>query len=364
MGGNAIGAGVIYPNLNFRANANSFSGPSNVTTEYATIYPKLNWIYANLPSTFAANTITMSSSGAVQTAVRADIYTSLDYGVTWNKSVFSLSGPYNSPCVAMSSDGTKQMIGSNQQLLTIPSTYSGKIYKSTDSGATWTVLSTPDSGWVDIKMSADGTKITAIQNTGGGVYRSIDSGANWTLVLNAGNNIAMSSDGTKQLVTNKTDGKIYKSVDSGATWTALTSLTAINTDNRYWKGIAMSANGTKITALVNVATGGDIIYISADSGSTWNISQYGAGDKFQWVCMSSDGTKQLVVTRTNSPLISSVSLDSGVTWAQYLIKIPLSAIYLLNGYPAMSSDGTRVSMAMVNYDVANLPSSVVTGTIS
>src|ERR1035437_10152389 len=45
----------------------------------------------------------------------------------------------------------------------------------------WTQTSAPFAGWTSIASSADGTKLVAAAGTAGGVYTSTDSGATWTL---------------------------------------------------------------------------------------------------------------------------------------------------------------------------------------
>lgn len=83
--------------------------------------------------------------------------------------------------------------------------------------------------------SADGTKVIAgqfnqfSQDLGASsVYRSSDSGATWTKITALGDGIwfglASSSDGTKLAAANAYTGSLYLSNDSGVTWTAQTNL--------------------------------------------------------------------------------------------------------------------------------------------
>jgi hypothetical protein len=132
-------------------------------------------------------------------------------------------------------------------------------------------------------MSADGTIQTAVVTGGGQIYISTDSGNTWTA---KGSNrqwqsVAMSADGTKQTAVIY-DGQIYISTNSGNNWTPKES-------NRNWWSVAMSADGTKQTAVVSNGQ----IYISTDSGNTWTPKE----SNRQWysVAMSADGTKQTVV---------------------------------------------------------------------
>lgn len=98
---------------------------------------------------------------------------------------------------------------------------------------------------------------------GGQIYVSTDSGDTWTPKESDRNwcSVAMSADGTKQTAV-VDGGKIYVSTDSGDTWTAKES-------NRQWRSIAMSADGTKQTAVVYLGK----IYVSTDSGDTWTTKE-------------------------------------------------------------------------------------------
>ncbi len=77
--------------------------------------------------------------------------------------------------------------------------------------------------------------------------------------------IACSADGTKIIAAGS--GAVYTSVDSGATW----QQHALTTNDEYY--VASSADGTKLAA---VGYGGIFgsIYLSADSGATWNTRKH------------------------------------------------------------------------------------------
>jgi photosystem II stability/assembly factor-like uncharacterized protein len=95
---------------------------------------------------------------------------------------------------------------------------------------------------------------------------------------------------------------IYTSTDSGVTWIQQTL-----SGSRNWKLITSSADGTKLVA----ATSGGYFYTSIDSGATWTV-QTGTGER-NWssITSSSDGTKLAAVASGGSVW---TSLDSGVTW--------------------------------------------------
>jgi len=73
--------------------------------------------------------------------------------------------------VASSADGTK---------LVAVAGFSGHIFTSSDSGATWTQTGTPQD-WMSVASSANGTKLVAVGESG--ISTSSDSGVTWTRLV-------------------------------------------------------------------------------------------------------------------------------------------------------------------------------------
>ena len=216
------------------------------------------------------------------------IYTSTDSGATWT----ARDSNRNWTIVASSADGAK--------LAAVA--FNGQIYTSVNSGATWTARDSVRA-WTSVASSADGTKLVAgVQ--GGRVYTSTDSGVNWTVrnpvasVNRSWRSVASSADGTK-LVAVVENGQIYTSTDSGVNWT-------VRDSNRAWYSVASSADGTKLVAVVS----GGQIYTSVNSGATWTARE--SNRSWRSVASSDDGTK-LVALADNGYMYTSI--DSGVTWA-------------------------------------------------
>jgi hypothetical protein len=204
--------------------------------------------------------------------------------------------------VASSADGTK-LVAVSRYVYAASSGYTdGHIYTSVDSGATWTQTGTRE-GWTSVASSADGTKLVAASE-GGGIYTSVDSGATWTQTgtAQAWTSVASSADGTK-LVAGFTlptrtssgylpaGGYLCTSADSGAAWTQ-------TGPDVGWMSVASSADGSKLVAAGAGAFtdpdgisgySDDYLYMSTDSGVTWN--QTAIQDGWRAVASSADGTK-------------------------------------------------------------------------
>lgn len=189
--------------------------------------------------------------------------------------------------VAISADGMKLAAAVNF----------GRLYTSTDAGATWTARES-SRGWYDIASSADGQRLAAVDR-GGLIYLSVDGGVTWTARESARNwrSIASSSDGTKLAAVHE-GGQIYVSTDAGANWTA-------RAENRTWYGITVSDDGQRLAAVDR----NGFLYTSADAGLTWNARA--SSHAWRSITASSDGTKLAAIVSSG---FIYTSADAGLTW--------------------------------------------------
>lgn len=251
--------------------------------------------------------IAASGDGAKLVAGEAGgrIYTSSDSGATWTARMSGASRVWTA--VASSADGTKLVAASHNDYL----------FTSADSGATWTARESPRF-WIGVASSADGTKLAAAVQ-GGRIYTSANSGASWTPRASeqAWYSLAMSVGGTR-LVAAVYYGSIHTSADSGVTWTVTPS------GARPWRSVASSGDGTKLVA----AAHGGWLYTSANRGATWTPRLTDANRRWTGVAISADGTKLFAVGYGTSVFMSS---DGGATW--------MTGGDVLNWYAIGSSDG-------------------------
>ncbi len=136
--------------------------------------------------------------------------------------------------------------------------------------------------------------------------------------------IASSADGSK-LVACANPGRIYTSPDSGSTWTA-------RAFEQAWVDVASSANGATL-----VATWDMDLYVSTDSGVTW-VKKLIDWNGWGKVACSADGTVIAVCTTRDysAGYLLHVSTDGGGTFAYCNAqKLPYSDV-------AMSADGTKI----------------------
>ncbi len=274
--------------------------------------------------------------------------------------------------------------------------YGNGIYKSTDSGATWTILPSTTSSsltvfdvWSDIIWNIAVNPAATSQDVVfaaayGGIYKTVDGGANWTNVIGAGGtasyftDIAISSTGVIY-ASMSSDGAhkgIYRSAD-GITFTNITPSNFPATYNRMKIGIS-PANENQVYFLGNTPGSGypdttftgDIdwnslwryTYVSGDgsgSGGAWqdrsqNLPRTGGVfDKFQ-----SQGSYDLVVkgkpNDTNvlfiggTNLYRSTSAFADGTHTTFIGGyVPGASLPVVNSYPNHHPD---------QHDVTFLPS--------
>ena len=228
---------------------------------------------------------------------------------TWSLRTVPGAGPFDYYAAAMSDDGTRQIVASNN----------GYLYTSSDSGATWTQRDSIRQ-WRAVDTSADGMIMYAaserVDNYGSGsqgsIHKSTDGGVTWTMTTASRSayyrGLATSSDGSVILATSyayvgvgNTD-YLYLSTNGGVTWST-------RQYQRSWQGVAMSADGTKMAAVCCGQMGAGRIFMSTNSGQT--ISAVGPTEDWWFVDFSDDFTYGIASTYGGKIYTTT---DGGTTW--------------------------------------------------
>ncbi|MFA5800095.1 MAG: hypothetical protein WC840_04005, partial [Candidatus Peribacteraceae bacterium] len=145
--------------------------------------------------------------------------------------------------------------------------------------------------------------------------------------------IAMSADGSRQTIT-ENNGWVSVSSDYGNTWATKVSI-YLN-----WQSVAMSADGSRQTVVTNNGPSNGAIYLSTDYGNTWATSTAPIGKDYNSIAMSADGSRQTAVVTAGYIYTSG---DYGTTWATS------TAAGSRNWYAvAMSADGSRQTAVVDN----------------
>ncbi len=211
------------------------------------------------------------------------------------------------------------------------------VYKSTDGGNTWThVLDKgPDIGVADLAIAAGNPAILfastwkthrptwstyAPVQEAGGLFRSTDSGVTWTQLTGNGLpdgdwgrvGIAVAPDGKRvyALIDAGKKSGIYRSDDGGNTWTLANSDARLTSRAWYFGNITVDPNNPDVFYVPNIA-----LYRSEDGGKTISIVR-GApgGDDYHQIWVDPKNSSHLILGTDQG---TTISLNRGQTWSSW-----------------------------------------------
>jgi photosystem II stability/assembly factor-like uncharacterized protein len=212
--------------------------------------------------------------GSLDALQGAGVYKSTDGGTTWSLLTSTSTGIYSN-----NFKFTQKIVVNNAGDV-FAGTQSG-VLKSTDGGTTWAV-SLAGTGFVsDLEIASDGVLYAAFSN-GSKIYKSTDSGASWTEITPDPNQsrvelaLAQSTSGASQVIYAMADNGgnspawIKKSVNAGSTWTTLTNASLLG--GQGWYDMIMAVHPTNPDLVI---AGGNVLGRTTDGGATWTLQGYG-----------------------------------------------------------------------------------------
>jgi photosystem II stability/assembly factor-like uncharacterized protein len=201
-------------------------------------------------------------------------------------------------------------------VLSPTSTSARTIFKSTNSGSTWTALTNTigSSGLVNALAVDPITNTTLYAFTSGGVYKSTNGGTTWTLwnsTLTGSPPVLIDPTNTQVIYCG---GSEAKSTDGGATWTSFSS---------GFSGGTVSINGLAFD-LQNT----QIIYAATSAGLSMSSN---GGGSWSSVLASSGGCPSVAVDTINASNVYVMlstggilkSTDGGTSWSAANTGFPL-----------------------------------------
>ena len=219
----------------------------------------------------------------------------------------------------------------------------GRVFISSDYGATWTETQPAgDIGawWTDVAFNADGNVIIVGRgSTPGNLYVSLDYGVTWNVTKPAGDvnrwwtAVASNAEGNGLIagVSSDTNGRLYTSSDYGETWTERQPAGEVN---RRWESLSSNAEGNVLIAGINSDTNGRL-YTSSDYGETWTERQPAGDVNRRWRRVASNAEGNILVAGadgSNGRLY--ISYDYGETWME---RQPAGDVN--RGWMAVASNG-------------------------
>ncbi len=221
------------------------------------------------------------------------------------------------------------------------------VFKSSDGGATWThVLDKgPNIGVSDLALAAANPNIlfagtwsahrppwstyAPLQSPGGGLYRSTDSGATWTQLTGNGLpegdwgrvGVTVSPDGKRvyALIDAGRHSGLYRSDDGGNTWTLANSDARLTSRGWYFMQPTIDPSHPDVVYIPNIA-----LYKSEDGGRTISIVR-GApgGDDYHQIWVDPKDSSHLVLGTDQG---TTISLNGGQTWSSWYNQ-PTAQLY-------------------------------------
>jgi photosystem II stability/assembly factor-like uncharacterized protein len=208
---------------------------------------------------------------------------------------------------------------------------SDSILGTTNAGATWTPLTFPGSNITGIATSFNGLNVALCTSTS--IYISDSNGYTWVQAAITADfrHIVCSPDFTK-IAASYNGNNVYISIDSGASWTQTSPVNSsgvIDNLSLYFDGY------TSILIVADRSTG--YIYTSTDDGSTWTLIT-GAGS-FNWNSIYTNGSEIVLVANG----LVQTSNNYGNTW------VTKSGIGSLTGITSIvcSSDGLKAAFSSI-----------------
>ncbi|HKN33656.1 MAG TPA: hypothetical protein VJX16_10490 [Terriglobales bacterium] len=220
------------------------------------------------------------------------------------------------------------------------------VYKSTDGGSHWTRVLDQGSeiGVSDLAICSGHPQLlfagtwntwrppwstyAPIDRPGGGLYRSRDSGATWSRVSRNGLpqgdwgrvGVDVAPDGKRvyALIQAKKSG-LYRSDDGGDTWTLANDDPRLTSRAWYFNSVTIDPTNSDVVYIPNVA-----LYRSEDGGKTISIVR-GApgGDDYHQIWVDPKNSASMLLGTDQG---TTVSLDRGQTWSTWYNQ-PTAQLY-------------------------------------
>ena len=272
------------------------------------------WSFAGLTAAFRDVSASSTMEKIYAITDGRTLYSSTDSGATWsNTSTGGAGSPF-----------TSGNFGVSQNFASVQTTSTGTnvgivgrngFYRSTDSGATWTMTDNIDgSNGSCCNYSAMSTNLQTIlvADNGKGFYLSKNYGVSFTQIPMAtfekmagqsavyGYGTGVSADGTK-LIAHNFGVYVYSSNDGGTTWVAET-----NAGYGSWGGRAFVANNGNAIVQTNARWN----WVSNPTGLAYSLTNVVASN----LSIALNGGGSRATYRTSSPITATISVAGKVTF--------------------------------------------------
>jgi CSLREA domain-containing protein len=332
LSGNAYVTGrtssTDFPVVNALKTKNSF---------FKTTDGAANWNSNNngLSVELTALAVAPSSANTIYAATFVGPYKSTDGGMNWQKTpTTGLAGAY---AIALSVDPADPSV-----VYLGPIT--GGLYKTTNAGNTWSAVSIPLNGAGVSSVAFDpNTASTIYVGSGNGVFRSTDSGNTWTQLNNFGipgtpnvRGLAIDPTTTSTIYAGTFGSGVFKTTNGGSSWAAINSGLS-GTYANYVNAVAIDPfNASTIYVGSGYSTTGGTINKSTNGGSTWSPVNTGAPNYAISALVADRATPSTIYAATTGGGVIKTS-NGGAGWAPANAGLWKANIVSLASDPSNSS---------------------------
>ncbi len=333
------------------------------------------WKSTNAGSTWSTNTDQLSVIGCSDIAINptntlimymatgdgdaGDSYSigvmkSIDGGLTWNTTGLSWA-------VTQGRLISKLLMHPTDPSILLAATSAG-IYRTTNSGATWTLVQSTNRFYdMEFKPGDPNT----VYASGTVIYKSTNNGVNWTQVTSGvpssgvermALGVSAANSAYVYILAGRSSDQgllgIYKSTDSGTTFTTTKGPTSPNllgwnsnggdTGGQAFYDLALAVSPTNVNLLL---VGGVNIWKSADGGTTWTLNAQWTGSGAPYV--HSDQHDIVFLPGSSTTYFSACdgglfkTTNTGTSWTDISGNLAIAQQYRLS--LSASSEGTLIS---------------------
>jgi photosystem II stability/assembly factor-like uncharacterized protein len=240
-----------------------------------------------------------NSNGTVFARGRANMWRSPDHGVTWIPTTFG-------------DDSEGPLAVTPADILFAGISWSGGA-RSTDDGDTWSSMSGIGGYIADFGFASNGDGFAVA----GGFYRSTNAGATWNLLSSPDALTTFAVDAHDHVVGGTIFGHVLRSPDGGVSWQDV----ATPTTHAFFATFVDPAN-----RIFLASHDGGGLFRSVDDGLSWQRLTSGLADSAIWSMVGNDAGDLFVGTESQGVFRST---DHGETWEPFGDGLPAAPIYSL-----------------------------------
>jgi photosystem II stability/assembly factor-like uncharacterized protein len=256
--------------------------------------------------TLAVNPVTTTYLAA---GTPQGVFTSTDGGTTWTDDA---AGPLNTYALAIDPQSPRVVYAGS---------FGDGVFKSSDFGTEWSACGSGPQK-VHTLLAHPTTSGTVYAGTDEGLYKSTNSGSTWSHLANDFSGVPVYdlaiNASSPAILYAATDNGIYKTTNSGTSWSAINSgINQNGSTGPFARAIAINqVTPTNLYAGVYSGVGNDIeVYKSTNSGSTWvQVNRTLANTSV--LSLAFDPQEPSIVYAGTSTMAVLKSTDRGVSWRE------------------------------------------------